>query len=74
MYETIAGITTIRAFRHVQRFVERNERYVSEWARAEYASQATSQWLNFRLQMISVLMIAVVGLTAVFEHMSGAVK
>jgi ATP-binding cassette subfamily C (CFTR/MRP) protein 10 len=29
---------------------------------------ATSQWLNFRLQMISVLMITIVGFTAVFQH------
>ena len=29
---------------------------------------AVSQWLNFRLQMISVLMITAVGFTAVFQH------
>lgn len=32
---------------------------------------AASQWLNFRLQMISVIMITAVGFTAVFQHIYG---
>jgi hypothetical protein len=32
---------------------------------------AASQWLNFRLQMISVVMITAVGFTAVFQHIYG---
>jgi ATP-binding cassette subfamily C (CFTR/MRP) protein 10 len=41
---------------------------LNKFIQAEYNSLATSQWLNFRLQMISVLMITIVGFTAVFQH------
>ena len=64
-YETISGLCTIRAFRKIASFTGQNEIYLNNYIRAEYTSMATSQWLNFRLQMISVLMITVVGFTAV---------
>lgn len=67
----MSGITTIRAFRQVNRFLKQNEYYLNNFIRASYANMATSQWLNFRLQMISVLMITVVGFTAVFQHIYG---
>ncbi len=59
---------TIRAFRQAERFSQQSEAYVRDYARASYASMAASQWLNFRLQMISVVMITMVGLTAVIQH------
>ena len=61
-------MSTIRAFRKIRNFTNQNEAYLNNYIRAEYASMATSQWLNFRLQMISVLMITIVGFTAVFQH------
>ena len=67
-HETISGLVTIRAFRQVNKFSIINESYLNDFIRSEYASQCTSQWLNFRLQMISVLMITVVGFTAVLQH------
>ncbi len=59
---------TIRAFRQAERFAQQSETYLRNYIRASYASLAASQWLNFRLQMISVLMITTVGLTAVIQH------
>lgn len=70
-HETLGGITTIRAFRQVERFIKQNETYLSNYIRAAYVSMAASQWLNFRLQMISVIMITAVGFTAVFQHIYG---
>ena len=67
-HETISGLITIRAFRKISEFLSQNEAFLNSYIRAEYISLATSQWLNFRLQMISVLMITVVGFTAVFQH------
>jgi len=67
-HETISGLVTIRAFRQVNKFSKINESYLNDFIRSEYSSQCTSQWLNFRLQMMSVLMITIVGFTAVLQH------
>nr|UOU03344.1 ATP-binding cassette subfamily C10 [Brachionus rubens] len=70
-HETIRGLVTIRAFRRVKFFCNQNETYLKNFIRSSYTSQAASQWLSFRLQMISVLMITLVGLTAVVQHVYG---
>jgi ATP-binding cassette, subfamily C (CFTR/MRP), member 10 len=67
-HETLVGLTTIRAFRQVATFINKNDEYLFNYMRATYASNAASQWLNFRLQMISVVMIAIVGFIAIFQH------
>jgi ATP-binding cassette, subfamily C (CFTR/MRP), member 10 len=66
--ETIAGLTTIRAFRHVTRFIEQNFVLVSNSVRAQFASLVASAWLNFRLQLIGIVMVAGISLISVFEH------
>jgi len=67
----LGGISTIRAFRQVDRFIKESESHLNSFIRAAYTSMAASQWLNFRLQMISVVMITAVGFTAVFQHIYG---
>ena len=59
---------TIRAFRQAEKFSQQSESYLKDYIRTSYVSMAASQWLNFRLQMISVVMITVVGFTAVLQH------
>jgi len=49
--------------------MDENERLVSDYIRASYVNMAASQWLSFRLQMISVAMITMVGFSAVFQHL-----
>jgi ATP-binding cassette subfamily C (CFTR/MRP) protein 10 len=71
-HETLTGLVTIRAFRKVRRFMDTNERLVSDYIRASYVNLAASQWLNFRLQMISVAMITMVGFSAVLQHLYGS--
>lgn len=67
-HETLCGLTTIRAFRQVDQFLAQNKQFLSDFIRASYVNMSASLWLSFRLQMISVVMIFVVGLTAVFQH------
>lgn len=69
--ETLNGLVTIRAFREIAKFMRKNENYLCNYIRANYVGMATSQWLNFRLQMIGVLMITIVGFTGVLQHLYG---
>lgn len=66
--ETISGLSTIRAFRHVTRFVEHNFFLVSNSIRAQFASLIASSWLGFRLQLIGIVMVAGISLIGVIEH------
>lgn len=66
--ETISGLSTIRAFRHVARFVEHNFLLVSNSIRAQFTSLVAGLWLSFRLQLIGILMVAGISLIGVFEH------
>jgi len=42
--------------------------------KAVYSSQALSQWLNFRLQMVGVAVITGVGLIGVLQHNFGVAE
>lgn len=66
--ETISGLSTIRAFRHALRFVEHNYSLVSNSLRAQFTSTVASSWLNFRLQLIAIVMVASISLIGVFQH------
>ncbi|CAF3572283.1 unnamed protein product [Rotaria sordida] len=66
--ETISGLSTIRAFRHVTRFVEHNFFLVSNSIRAQFASLVAGSWLSFRLQLIGIIMVAGISLISVIEH------
>ncbi|UJR20680.1 hypothetical protein I4U23_023801 [Adineta vaga] len=66
--ETISGLATIRAFRHVTRFVDQNFILVSHSLRAQFASLIASSWLGFRLQLIGIVMVAGISIIGVLEH------
>lgn len=66
--ESILGLSTIRAFRASYRFKQFNEILLDCNQRAVLASQAASQWLGLRLQLIGVAIISGVGLIAVIQH------
>jgi ATP-binding cassette subfamily C (CFTR/MRP) protein 10 len=66
--ETISGLSTIRAFRHVPRFVEHNFVLVSNSIRAQFSSLVAGSWLGFRLQLIGIVMVAGISLIGVLEH------
>ena len=67
--ETLNGLVTIRSFREVRKFMKKNELYLLNYIRASYVGMATSQWLNFRLQMIGVLIITIVSFTGVVHQL-----
>ncbi|CAG7725549.1 unnamed protein product [Allacma fusca] len=66
--ETLKGLATIRGMRSARRFQDENEEYLEANQKAEYATQAVSQWLSIRLQMIGVFIITGVGLVGVLQH------
>lgn len=66
--ESITGLVTIRALRHMDRFCTENCVRLEENQRAQYCSKVASQWLNIRLQMIGVAMVTGVAFIAVLEH------
>lgn len=67
-HDTLTGLVTIRAFRQTDKYIKQNEMHLNDFIRASYSSLAAFQWLNFRLQMISVSLITIAGFTAVFQH------
>ena len=66
--ETLSGVTTIRAMGSVPRFVRENEEKMEASLRTNYSSQAASQWLELRLQLLGCAVVAGVAVIAVVEH------
>ena len=52
-----SGLKTIRAMKSTQRFIRENEEFVESSQRAQYASFAGSQWLEFKLQMLGCAVV-----------------
>ncbi|KAF9937446.1 hypothetical protein BGZ67_001284 [Mortierella alpina] len=55
--ETIGGISTIRAYRQQDRFIQGNEARLDQSLRAFYPSIASNRWLAFRLECLSSVII-----------------
>lgn len=55
-------------FRCLSRFKRINEDYLECNQKAQFASQAATQWLALRLQMIGVIIVTGVGVIAVLQH------
>ncbi|XP_041353425.1 ATP-binding cassette sub-family C member 10-like [Gigantopelta aegis] len=66
--ETLTGLTTIRALRESNRFAKENLKRLDINQRAMFANKAAARWLDFRLQMLGVLMVTGVAFIAVLEH------
>ncbi len=48
-----------------------NESHLEASQKCQYSTQAVSQWLSFRLQMVGVVIITSVGLLGIFQHHYG---
>lgn len=70
--ETLKGLVTIRAMKAMNRFEELAEAFLESSQKCQYSTQAVSQWLSFRLQMVGLIVISGVGLLAVFQHHFGS--
>ncbi|KAF9972607.1 hypothetical protein BGZ73_004232 [Actinomortierella ambigua] len=55
--ETLGGISTIRAYRQQERFIQGNESRVDTNLRAFYPSIAGNRWLAFRLESLSSVVV-----------------
>ena len=66
--QTLTGLVTIRAMRAVNTCNSECERLVECNQRAQLALQATSQWLNLRLQLLGVLILGGVSALAILQH------
>ena len=66
--ETLSGVTTIRAMQAVARFERENLDKLENSMKTNYSSQAASQWLELRLQLIGCAVVAGVAVIAVLQH------
>ncbi|KAH6942211.1 hypothetical protein HPB50_001780 [Hyalomma asiaticum] len=66
--ETVAGLSVIHSFKAVSRFCQENLHKLAVNQQAVFASQAASQWLNLRLQLMGVLLTSGVAFLAVVQH------
>lgn len=48
-----------------------NESHLESSQKCQYSTQAVSQWLSFRLQMVGVVIVTSVGLLGIFQHHYG---
>ncbi|KAG0054044.1 hypothetical protein BGZ83_012033 [Gryganskiella cystojenkinii] len=55
--ETLGGISTIRAYRQQNRFIQGNEHRLDQNLRAFYPGIAGNRWLAFRLECLSSIII-----------------
>ncbi|KAK8730961.1 hypothetical protein OTU49_007721 [Cherax quadricarinatus] len=71
--ETLQGLPVIRAMRAVHRFSVRADNLLEVSQRAQFDIQIASQWLNLRLQLIGLSMLAGVSVLALLQHNFGVV-
>ncbi|XP_034544576.1 multidrug resistance-associated protein 7 [Notolabrus celidotus] len=71
--ETLTGLGTIRASASTARFQEENARRLEMNQRCLFLSTAAAQWLNIRLQLISVAVVTGLGVIAVVQHQYSSV-
>ncbi|XP_077460374.1 ATP-binding cassette sub-family C member 10 isoform X2 [Stigmatopora argus] len=66
--ETLGGLATIRASQSCARFEEENVRRLEENQRCLFLSNAATQWLDIRLQLIGVTVVTSLAVIAVVQH------
>lgn len=72
--ESLSGLSTIRAFRQIERFENVNEAHVDYNLRAYFPSISANRWLSVRLEFIgSVIIFAAAGLS-IISVSSGSVR
>lgn len=66
--EAVEGLATIRGLGASRLFVERSDANLRRYQRAAFSGLAVSQWLAVRLQLVSALVITVLGMLFVAER------
>ena len=68
--ETAHGLSTIRAMRATDHFYEQYRILVDNYLRAQFAELASNKWLDTRLQLLGVVIIAAVVLMSLLMKSS----
>ncbi|CAF1436131.1 unnamed protein product [Rotaria sordida] len=70
--ETIHGLSSIRAYRVQQRFIDMSDKFMDRNQSCNFASSVANRWLGVRLEMISNLIILFTAITSVFlrDHLT----
>uniref|UniRef100_A0A8D9EWB0 ABC-type xenobiotic transporter n=2 Tax=Cacopsylla melanoneura TaxID=428564 RepID=A0A8D9EWB0_9HEMI len=66
--ETLQGITSVRAFRAVGRFMQECEDKLEANQKARFSAAVIQNWLGLRLQLIGVAVVTGVGVVAMLQH------
>lgn len=66
--ETLAGLSSLRAYRALTRFIGYNEENLDYNNRAYFSMVTANRWLSIRLEFLSTTVLAVCGLLVVLER------
>ncbi|GAB1301114.1 ATP-binding cassette sub-family C member 10 [Apodemus speciosus] len=69
--DTLAGLPVLRASGATYRFEEENQRLLELNQRCQFASYATMQWLDIRLQLMGAAVVSAIAGIALVQHQQG---
>ncbi|XP_052048462.1 ATP-binding cassette sub-family C member 10 [Apodemus sylvaticus] len=69
--DTLAGLPVLRAAGATHRFEEENQRLLELNQRCQFASYATMQWLDIRLQLMGAAVVSAIAGIALVQHQQG---
>uniref|UniRef100_G1PXL2 ATP-binding cassette sub-family C member 10 n=1 Tax=Myotis lucifugus TaxID=59463 RepID=G1PXL2_MYOLU len=69
--DTLAGLPVLRACGATDRFEEKNQRLLELNQRCQFASSATMQWLDIRLQLMGAAVVSAIAGIALVQHQQG---
>ncbi|XP_036104761.1 multidrug resistance-associated protein 7 [Molossus molossus] len=69
--DTLAGLPVLRATGATVRFEEENQRLLELNQRCQFASSATMQWLDIRLQLMGAAVVSAIAGIALVQHQQG---
>ncbi|GAM28766.1 hypothetical protein SAMD00019534_119420 [Acytostelium subglobosum LB1] len=72
--ETLAGVTTIRAFQETSKFVRENESLLDNNQKCYYINISANRWLALRLEFLGACIVTSTVLYAVLASISGHIQ
>ncbi|XP_077856030.1 ATP-binding cassette sub-family C member 10 isoform X14 [Macaca mulatta] len=69
--DTLAGLSVLRATGATYRFEEENQRLLELNQRCQFATSATMQWLDIRLQLMGAAVVSAIAGIALVQHQQG---
>uniref|UniRef100_A0A8C2YRI5 ATP-binding cassette sub-family C member 10 n=1 Tax=Chinchilla lanigera TaxID=34839 RepID=A0A8C2YRI5_CHILA len=69
--DTLAGLPVLRAAGATYQFEEENQRLLELNQRCQFASYATMQWLDIRLQLMGAAVVSAIAGIALVQHQQG---